>query len=875
MKFRHTILMMVSLLVAQPSFSQTAQKVYLSGRGNDSTVEWDFFCTKGRESGKWSKIAVPSNWECQGYGQYTYGHVKAEDRLNESGIYRHSFNVPKDWQGKRVSIVFEGVMTDTRVSINGKSAGPLHQGGYYEFRYDISKLLRYGRENTLEVSVDKSSSNASVVRAEREADFWVFGGIYRPVYLEVKPDIAIDNFGIDARADGSIKVNVNVLGKSEGCTVSASVETLDGKAFGKSFSANVGKDGVALLSSVFEKPALWSAEFPNLYVLKLTLSKGGKEVYSESERFGFRTIELRPADGVYVNNVKIKLRGVNRHSVWPETGRTLNDKINLQDALLIKEMNMNAVRMSHYPPEKRFLELCDSLGLYVIDELTGWQAAYDTEVGAKLVREMILRDRNHPSILFWANGNEGGFNFELLPEYPKWDPQGRRPIHPWLEDDEVNNAHYPTWNYVYDYLTKDRKVWFPTEFIHGLYDGGHGAGLEDYWSLMQADPLCAGGFLWDLIDQAVIRDDEGGRYDTDGNHGADGILGPHREKEGSFYAIKDIWCPVQIEGTSFIPASFDGSFIVENRFSFTNLKSCKFVARLEKIDFPDGVKSSVVLDVQSPDIEPGLKGRLKINLPADFIDYDVLKLTAFGPDGKELYTWTRNISIARDYAERIVKDVDQKTEAVFEDGKLVGLSSGGSRLPLSNARFTCETGRRSVLDITNMENGWVKVDYAVGRKGYFDNVGITFDFPEDKISEFKWLGNGPYRVWKNRLRGVTFGLWDKTYNDTATGESWDYPEFKGYHSNMYVADLTTEYGILRIVFASNDLFLRILTPSKQVNRNNDNTLGVFPDGQISVLNGISPVGTKFNKASNTGPQGAQSYSDTDGNREFYLRFIPF
>lgn len=875
MRIRHTIVLAFSLLIAQSLFSQSAQKMYLSGKGNDSTVEWDFFCTAGRESGKWSKIAVPSNWECQGFGQYTYGHVKTEDRLNESGIYRHSFNVPKDWQGKRVSIVFEGVMTDTRVSVNGKSAGAMHQGGYYEFRYDISKLLRYGRSNTLEVKVDKSSSNASVVKAERDADFWVMGGIFRPVYLEVKPAIAIEDFGINAKADGSIDVSVNVVGKPDGCELSASVETLDGKAFGKPFSAKVGSDGTALLSAAFDKPALWSAEFPNLYVLKLTLLKDSKAIYSASERFGFRTVELRPADGVYVNGAKIKLKGVNRHSIWPETGRTLSDEINLQDALLIKEMNMNAVRMSHYPPDKRFLEVCDSLGLYVIDELTGWQAAYDTGVGTKLVRELVIRDRNHPSILFWANGNEGGFNFDLLDEYYKWDPQRRRPIHPWLEDAEVNNAHYPTWNYVYDYLTKDRKVWFPTEFLHGLYDGGHGAGLEDFWSLMQADPLCAGGFLWDLIDQAVIRDDEGGRYDTDGNHGADGILGPHREKEGSFYAIKDIWCPVQLEGTTFLAPSFDGSFTVENRYSFTNLKSCKFTAKLEKIDFPSGVISSVTISVPSPDVEPGLKGRLHIDLPAGFAAYDVLKLTAFGPDGRELYTWSRNIVTARDYSERIVNNVEQKTEALFEDGKLVGLSSGSVCLPLANARFTCETGRRSVLDITNMDNGWVKVDYAVGRRGYFDNVGVTFDFPEDKISSFKWLGNGPYRVWKNRLRGVTFGLWDKSYNDTATGESWDYPEFKGYHSNMYAADLTTEYGILRIVFASDDMYLRVLTPLKQVNRNNDNTLGVFPDGQVSVLNGISPVGTKFNKASNMGPQGGQSLADNDGIREFYLRFIPF
>ena len=881
MKSRSTALVAAFLLAAAPLWSQTTQRAYLSGKGNDSTVGWKFFCTKGRQSGRWTEIAVPSNWECQGFGQYTYGHMKQEDRLDESGIYRHSFRALKEWQGKRVFIVFEGAMTDTHVSINGKSAGEMHQGGYYEFRYDISGLLRYGRDNTLEVRVDKSSSNESVVNAERFADFWVMGGIFRPVYLEVKPAVAIDGFGIDAKADGSIRVSVSTLGKAEGCTVSACVETLDGKALGKPFSAAVDKDGTALLRSEFTNPALWSAEYPNLHVLKLSLVRDGRLLHTVIERFGFRTVELRPSDGVYVNGARIKFRGVDRHSFWPETGRTLSDGINLQDALLIKEMNMNAVRMSHYPPEKRFLELCDSLGLYVIDELTGWQAAYDTEVGKKLVREMVIRDRNHPSILFWANGNEGGFNFDLIGEYPRWDLQGRRVIHPWLEDEDVNNFHYPTWDSVNDYLSKGRKVWFPTEFDHGLYDGGHGAGLEDYWTIMQSDPLCAGGFLWDLIDQAIVRTDEDGRYDTDGNHGADGILGPHREKEGSFYAIKDIWSPVQLEGPGFVAPTFDGTFTVGNRYSFTNLKDCRFKAELERIGFPEGKLSVKAIEVSSPDVGPGQEGLLHVELPPDFNSYDVLRLTAFGPDGKELYTWSRNITTARDHAARLLDSDGTKTEAVLDGGRLVALRSANASLPLSNARLTYEGAKPGQIEFENLENGWVKVDYTFAKRGYFDNIGVTFDFPEDEVKGLRWLGNGPYRVWKNRLRGVTFGLWEKSFNDTATGESWEYPEFKGYHSNMYVADLSTGYGTLHIVFASDDLFLRVLTPRKPEQRNNDNTLGVFPEGQISILNGISPVGTKFSKAESTGPQGAKNYSEyvpkrgtTHSTGTFYLKFTP-
>ena len=383
------------------------QKVYLSGQGSDSAVEWDFFCTAGRGSGQWSRIAVPSCWECQGFGQYTYGHMDLGKRLNERGLYRHSFHVPAEWKGSEVSIVFEAVATDAAVRINGRSAGEKHQGAYCRFSYDISKLLKYGRENLLEVDVDKLSADKSIVAAEEQCDFWVYGGIFRPVWLEVKPKDNIARIALDAGADGHFAADVFLSGKTDGAVVKGQVYSSDRKPFGQPFSA-VCSGGTARLEAEFDTPALWTAETPNLYKVEVVLEKNGSAVHSVENKFGFRTVEVRPQDGIYLNGSKIIFKGVDRHSHWPTTGRTLNDKVNLQDALLIKEMNMNAVRMSHYPPDPRFLELCDSLGLYVLDELTGWQDCVDTRPGAKLVEELVTRDVNHPSILFWDNGNEGG-----------------------------------------------------------------------------------------------------------------------------------------------------------------------------------------------------------------------------------------------------------------------------------------------------------------------------------------------------------------------------------------------------------------------------------------------------------------------------------
>jgi len=843
----------------------TTKKVYLTGTGNDDMVEWDFFCTAGRNSGGWTKIGVPSCWELQGFGQFTYGFSPTEQRINESAIYKRTFDVPKAWKGKIVDIVFCGVMTDAEVLVNGTPVGEKHQGAFYEFRRRVSSMLNYGGINEIEVRVDKSSSNESVVKAERNADYWVFGGIFRPVYLEVRPQTSIATMALDARADGSFKMVAEVEGDASGCTLEARVYTADGKPLGAKFASPVDGSGKASLEAAFDSPALWTAETPNLHEVRIALKKKGRTLHTMSEKFGFRTVEVRPQDGIYLNGTKIIFRGINRHSHWPTSGRTLNDRINLEDALLIKEMNMNAVRMSHYPPDKRFLEICDSLGLYVLDELAGWQDCYDTQVGRKLVREMVLRDRNHPSIVFWDNGNEGGFNFEIVPEYSVWDLQNRHVLHPWADEELTHTYHYPTWQITNGYLFNRPKIWFPTEFSHGLYDGGHAAGLEDYWEVMMKAPLCAGGFLWDFVDQGTARVDDGGWLDTYGNMGADGIVGPYREKEGSFFTVRELWSPVQIsrpalspsEGYTLIPSSFDGRIKVENRYAFTNLGQCSFSATFEKIDFLTGKTETKTAEVSAPDVDPGKSGWLEVPMPEGVASFDVMHLRAFDPEGKELCCWTMNISSATEYAATL----------------LASDRSEGAPLPLAGLRFVADAGEDSSIKAETVDGGWLKVTYAFSKPGDYDNVGVTFDWNGTAIQSMRWLGNGPYRVWKNRLRGVNFGLWTKTNNASSTGEVWEYPEFRGYHSDMYAADIQTQDGTLRIVFASDDLYLRILTPEKQVSRNNDNTMGTFPSGDISILNSISPVGTKFNVPSDTGPHAEPNHLTDVATGEFYLKYI--
>ena len=163
-----------------------------------------------------------------------------------------------------------------------------------------------------------------------------------------------------------------------------------------------------------------------------------------------------------MNGTKIKMKGINRHSFWPEGGRSTSKRISVMDVNLIKDMNMNAVRF-HYPPDDHFLQVADSLGLFVLDELSGWQNPYDTETGEKLIQEMVDRDVNHPSIIIWDHGNEGGWNYELDDDFGKHDPQNRIVIHPWSDFDDWDTHHYPT-------------------FLTGVHRFGKGFGFKLYWS---------------------------------------------------------------------------------------------------------------------------------------------------------------------------------------------------------------------------------------------------------------------------------------------------------------------------------------------------------------------------------------------------------
>ncbi len=883
--------------------SQQTQIVYLSGTGSDNTVDWEFFCTGGRNSGEWTTIPVPSCWELQGFGTYNYAHDK--DKADESGQYRYSFEVPADYKDKKVEIVFVGSMTDTEVKINGSLAGPIHQGAFYQFDYDISSLLNYGEKNLLEVKVDKMSSNESVNAAERKADYWIFGGIFRPVYLRILPKENIDRVAIDAKADGSFYSDVFLDNLEKSNRIEVVITDLEGNISGSTSLDELEKgQEKAGIQMKIENPELWSPEYPNLYNAVFRLYRKNELVHEYVQRFGFRTVEVIKEDGIYVNGAKIMFRGVNRHSFWPGSGRTLNKELCIIDVNLMKDMNMNAVRMSHYPPDPHFLDVCDSLGLFVLNELAGWQRPpYDTKVGKKLVREMVTRDVNHPSIVLWDNGNEGGWNTELDNEFAKYDPQKRKVIHPWMLFNGMDTKHYRDWDFGMNTLFHGRDIFFPTEFLHGLYDGGHGAGLEDFWNSMVNNPRSAGGFLWVFSDEGVVRTDMDGWIDTQKSNAPDGIVGPYREKEGSFFTIKEIWSPVHHK-MDFIPVSFKGLIELENRFFYTNLRDCFFEVSIEnlKVHF-NTINTTKTYPVTMASVKPGEKGILDLNLPSDWRNYDVLTLKATDPHGREIMTWSWPVKTPENFSSGIksgeystshkVEAFDNQDHFILSSGNkevTISRNSGliekiridGEDFPLSGGpypshdtliikeissgftpggdyrlSFKTEGGLNDIIYQLSSD-GWLMVESSIKGNGRFDYMGVDFYFPESEVKSVELVADGPYRVWKNRLKGPQFGLWHKEYNNTITGESWVYPEFKGYYSNFYRMKVNTTTLPLTVMSGTQDLYLKLYNPEPPKGAYNENTNPAFSKGDISFLQGISPIGTKFKNPEQIGPMGQKN-----------------
>jgi hypothetical protein len=926
------IFLAICFFVSAVANAQTKQIQYLSGTDTKHTVQWDFFCTAGRNSGAWSNIQVPGCWEQQGFGNYNYGRDYKTNGKNfrfydEKGMYKYAFKVSPSWKGKKINIVFDGSMTDTEVKINGRSAGTIHQGAFYRFKYDITSLLFFDKPNTLEVTVSKMSADASVNNAERLADYWVFGGIFRPVFLEATPTQFIDYVGIDAKADGKFSMQVWTNNLTQNATVVTTITDAGKKIMGTVKIPVTKPDENVIAKAQVQNIKAWTSETPNLYTANIVLKDAaGKKLYELNEKFGFRTIEIKYGQGVYINGTQVKMKGVNRHCFWPETARALSEEQQLQDALLLKEMNMNAVRCSHYPPDKYFLQLCDSLGIYVLDELAGWQKYYSSKAGEPLVKEMVLRDLNHPSIIFWDNGNEGGTNKDLDDDFVKWDFQKRPVIHPHHKPGNQFNGidcnHYEDF-YSTQKILNDSLIYMPTEMLHAQDDGGGGVAMEDFWNLHWKSQKSAGVFIWAMVDEAVVRTDLNNVLDANALNAPDGILGPHREKEGSFYALREIFSPVQLRLGQQLPANFNGQIKLENRYHFLNTNQCTFYWALVDFSKPfdrfDGYVVKKKGTATAPDIAATQKGFLQLQLPGNYKNYDAMVIVAKDNFGKELYKWTSAIKSNTDRLSSFVMARNDST-TIKETDSLYSITGGevtvvldkktgnlvttkntandytlsfnnGPVLVKGNAAVVSskayKEGTDAVVEFTysgNMKyvkwkmnaSGWATMEYEYSLEGDYPFAGVSFSYPENYIISSRWLGKGPVRQWKNRIAGTPMNVWQNMYNNTQTGYSPAiYPEFKGYYGEVNWMELSTVEGKLYVATPDTGLFVRLfdfygLTSATK-------PFPELPVGNISFLDCIPPMGTKLATGLTTntkvyGPMSEQNHLSGSKKRTLYFYF---
>ena len=931
------VLLGLTGLAVQAQTSVETERQYLSGHGCDDMVEWDFLCSDGRNSGKWTKIGVPSCWELQGFGTYQYGmrfYGKAtpEGMADETGKYKTEFTLPKEWQGRQILLVFEAAFTEIHVQINGRKAGNgTYQGGFTRHTIDVSDRVFFGtKKNRLEVEVLKESTNPQVNLAERRADYWNFGGIWRPVFVVSKPTQNIQRVAIDAKGNGRFMADVFLNRAVPGSSVVVDLVDAKGKKVATSPAIPISSDG-AKVDFLAKNIKAWNAEQPNLYTAVFTLKDAaGKPLHTERQKFGFRTIEYRhqyagdKEDGVFINGQKVIYKGANRHSFRPETGRTLSKQKNIEDVLLIKSMNMNAVRLSHYPADPEFLDACDSLGLYVECEQPGWHWAHETIVGSQIVEEMVTRDVNHPSIIFWSNGNEGGFNYELEPVFAKFDPQQRVVLYPWANRNGFETKHYRSWGETAEYM-RQKEIFMPTEFLHGLYDGGHGAGLADYWKLMMSNPRCAGGFLWDLMDQAVMRTDMNGILDPVGNFGSDGIVGPHMEKEGSFYTIKEVWSPIQLEVRG-------ERLEVRNAYNFTNLKDCKLSYKYLQLPKYGQTGSKTISQgtIPMPDVQPFHSAT--IDRPKGI--GDMLQITAYSPQGEEVFTWNfktsdtevftsmdKSCSTSESDALLTVKTTDRIYTFSKENGLLQQVNVGGKVIPFGNGpRFVAAKrsdrsqdgffnhddkeafkkkteyteyadqgafagfefkdgvltanyrhGSLNQVRYSFQADGGVLIDIDYTFNGVVDLLGVAFDYPEQNVKSKRWVGKGPYRVWQNRMEGPQFGYWQNDYNDPIPGETWEYPEFKGYFAGVDWMQIETsegKIGISPLTSHLSPLYVGVYTPRD----GRDHILYTLPETGIAILKAIPAVRNKVNTTDLNGPSAQPYWSQGKGNINTIIRF---
>jgi Beta-galactosidase/beta-glucuronidase len=736
----------------------------------------------------WPDIQVPGNWEVQGFGTpiYTNHGYEFQPRnpqpptlpeMNPVGVYRREIDIPSDWMNRSIFLHIAGAKSGVYVYINGKEVGYSEEAkNPAEFR--INDYVKEGK-NTLVLKIFRWSTG-SYLECQ---DFWRISGIERDIYLWSQPKTSVRDFTIvssldDDYRDGIFKLNTMIKNSGEKTSnINVSYELLNqGNEVISSDRQNItvksGEEKEILFEKIIPTPLPWTSEAPNLYKAVITVSQGNKVTEVIPYSVGFRRIEIKPVtDGsgrtdhlLLVNGQPIKLKGVNIHEINQKTGHYVTEEIMIRDFELMKQHNVNTVRLSHYPQSRRFYELCDEFGLYVYNEanIESHGMYYDLRKGGTLgnnpewlkphmdrIINMFERNKNHPSVTFWSMGNEAGngYNFYQAYLWLKEADKGLmdRPVNYeralWEWNSDMYVPQYPSAAWLEETGRKgsDRPV-VPSEYSHAM--GNSNGNLDIQWEAIYQYPNLQGGYIWEWVEHALLEYDENGRNywsyggdygensPSDGNFVADGVIDPDRNPHPAMAEVKYVHQDFAFEAAELEK----GQIKVTNRQYFTDTDAYAFSYNITE----NGQK--IGGGPLSVNLEPQTSALVKIPAIADinpkpgheyFLNFEVAlkEATPLLPSG--YIVAFEQIKLPVKTGKEHYKTAAGPSLNVFDDAGILSVTS-------ENVRF-----------VFDKKNGLV-TSYKVNETEYFDNgFGIQPNFwrgPTDND-----YGNGmPYRlqIWK-------------------------------------------------------------------------------------------------------------------------------
>ncbi|MBR5595338.1 MAG: DUF4981 domain-containing protein [Alistipes sp.] len=593
----------------------------------DISGEWKFhwsttpegapegFEAVGYNDTAWGTISVPGNWEINGYGMPIYTNVTypfpknppfIPHDDNPTGCYRHSFDIPTEWEGRRVVLHFESGLAAMYVWVNGIEVG-YSEGTKTAVEFDITDMVKSGA-NTLAVKGLRWADGSYL----EDQDFWRLSGFDRGVKIYTTDKVRIADMFVVADLDKSYKNGAytstvtinNGLATSFNGSVELQVVDKSGKAVAKLSKSVVVAAGEAtdvVFSKSIAKVALWSYEQPNLYTTVVALrGANGDIIEATSCRTGFRKVEIREGQ-LLLNGKRIMINGVNIHEHNPATGHVVNRELMLKDIALMKQFNINAVRTSHYPQPTEWYDLCDEYGILLVDEAnieahgcgTDYHSSYDNfhpshreewkGTHHDRVRAMVERDKNHPSVIIWSMGNESS-DGEVYGEMYEWIHQRDKTRFVQLEQGyggphtDIICPMYPDMNDFRRYAEREnmRKPYIMCEFAHAM--GNSTGNFREFFDIMKLGPHMQGGFIWDWVDQGIDAVGRDGRhywayggdfgawmYPHDENFCCNGVVLPDRTPHPGLYEVKKVYQDIEFELLE------NGKLRIYNNFLYNNL----------------------------------------------------------------------------------------------------------------------------------------------------------------------------------------------------------------------------------------------------------------------------------------------------------------